>query len=323
MLDRFFNWRVFSIIFGFYACATFFDPSARAQSETEAKFVLQDIRSWLPGQYDNDPQVYLETAFGTSEAGPHARGYVVVTELPSDTGEGLFFHLRYHDGGRHQDVAWQQVWQFEAAGSHVAMRHYDIDEDENIGSVTELGEANCRMRWMRGLNEVFAVGQPGECLAGGAVAEIRLSADGLWIMNMGRNSMRTDRIPFKYSKARDLECFVYVMHDKTQLNNQQEDRTVLNPIYLHDRGDTLTFQTKETDPRMFTLHLRRSMWASRSGRNFVPLLSLTLYAGQDTGGAIEGNAWADGNSTRVGFDAGARVGARCKHYTERRPEAKP
>lgn len=322
-------WTIFrNHTIGILACfATFVllgDAVAHAQSETEAKFVMQDIQSWLPGQFDNDPQTYLEKAFGTSDDGPHYRAFVTVEALPDDLGEGAFYLLQYRVGGRYQAVGKQHVWQFLAVGAHVVMKQFDIASDTAVKDYSDIGTATCEVRWMRGQSEVYAVGKQGDCATSALTPpEIRLSDEGMWIMNMSDATARTDGIPFKYSKARDLECFVYAMHDKTDLKEGQADRTVLNPIYLHDRGDIYTFETKEKEPRAFTLHLRRSLWASRSGRNFVPLLSLTLYSGDDLDGTIAGNAWADGNSTRVGFDAGGRVGARCKHFTERRPEAQP
>lgn len=315
-LSKFINAQIRLLAVGL-TCTCFGLNALYAQSATEAKFVMQDIENWLPGMYDNEPQTYLEAAFGVSADGPHTRSYIQIERLADPKGgAAASFQLNIHEGGKHQPQSRQLLWSFHMTDTAVAMIQTEATKDE--------GETNstCKLLWRRGQSQVYAeIDETSECGAADIAADMRLSEDALWVLGHNLVGTREDDIHNKYLKANELECFVYAMHDKELMKEGDADRTVINPFYMHNRGDSFTFSTKERTPRTFTLFMRKSMWASRSGRNFVPLLSLALHAGPDTSGPIVGNAWAEGSSDRVGFDAGGAVGARCKHFTERRADA--
>ena len=52
------------------------------QSVTEARFVLRDVKRHLPGSYDNEPQIFVESAFGAGEDGNHGWYWLNIEEEP-------------------------------------------------------------------------------------------------------------------------------------------------------------------------------------------------------------------------------------------------
>jgi hypothetical protein len=89
---------------------------------------------------------------------------------------------------------------------------------------------------------------------------------------------------------------------------------VINPHFMHDRGDVFTVETKELEPRTLHVEFLTSMWPSNSGRNFVDLMRLTLHEGEPGDYEEEdvlGFAWAEPASGRVGFTT-EWASSRCK-----------
>ena len=116
---------------------------------------------------------------------------------------------------------------------------------------------------------------------------------------------RADEVPLRLKKVRWFECFISIIH------GGGETRTSINPFTMHDGGDVYTLATEEPEPRKIDGLLRRSMWTSRSGRNFVPLLQIWVYENGDREHPLA-SSWSDADSGRVGWDARGIGGDRCK-----------
>ena len=109
------------------------------------------------------------------------------------------------------------------------------------------------------------------------------------------------------SKAKRYECF-------TSFRFEDGTNQVINPYFMHDRGDVFTITTNEPDARELHVEFLTSLWPSNSGRNFVDLMRLTLHDGEPgayTEEDVIGFAWATPASGRVGFTT-EWASARCK-----------
>lgn len=314
----------FRIVFG---CLLVWSASniTTAQSLTEARFVLRDIQSWLPGIYDTEPQIFLETAFGAGEDGPHSRNFLRIQPTESAEADIVAFLTEWHGGGKTAPILRREIWSFrvdeETRG--VRMLRYPMLASVGTELKTDKGPVNnsaestpypCVLTWFQGQGDVYASSLGDQCQNGGY--SVTLGEEGLWILNHGELAaplvgIRKDQIHTKFFRASEMECFVNIVHQGQPTSVGLDGRTLLNPVFLHDRGDEFVFETTESSPRKFVLKLRKSMWPSRSGRNFVPMLMLWLYRDQVSAETVEGSAWAAADSKRVAFDARG-VGARCK-----------
>jgi len=190
----------------------------------------------------------------------------------------------------------------------------DVQIDPDMGG-------NCDFRWRRHGKQIVGVLNDGECTmvsknTGQQMtwdAEWVLNEEELWIHDNGYyedGSMiagRPDKTHLRLYKVREHECFI-------ALTTDQGEPQVINGFTMHDRGDQFAFMTEDTEPRAMYLDFMRSLWPSRSGRNFVDLARLTLYEGEpddDEEDIVVGNAWAEPASDRVGF-GGVMGSARCK-----------
>ena len=118
---------------------------------------------------------------------------------------------------------------------------------------------------------------------------------------------RKDRTHLRMSKAKRYECF-------TSLRFEDGTTQVINPFFMHDRGDIFTIETAESEPRTLHVEFLTSMWPSNSGRNFTDLIQLTLHDGEPGNFKDEdiiGFAWAEPASGRVGFTT-EWASSRCK-----------
>lgn len=302
------------------ACVAF-NTTANAQSQTEAMFVLSDIVAQLQGRFDNEPQIFLEQSFGASQNELHAR-IKLQAKLLRHTQKQSADILVYLE-----EAARVELWRFmvDADLRGVRMQRFAIDDisiwQVEGAIVSEEAPIPCEHVWFQGQGSVY--GKPAGEACDAEAYEFVLSPDGLWVLNTGLSDGRLapaqpGKIHFKLFRAKSMECFVNILHAGQPSDAGIEGRTLINPIYMHDRGDTYEFETTEPTPRKFILKLRRSMWPSRSGRNFVPMLILYLYRDRIAQDAIAGSAWASANSDRVAFDAGG-IGARCKDAAQAAP----
>lgn len=64
---------------------------ANAQSVTEARFVLADFEKWLPGNLDNESQLFVESAFGAGSDGIHEWYHIEISKIADgDDGSSRF-----------------------------------------------------------------------------------------------------------------------------------------------------------------------------------------------------------------------------------------
>lgn len=301
-----------------FGIVTFGMLPVAAQSITEAQFVLKDIQSWLPGTYDSEPQVFLEQAFGVQADGAHQRLFVTIRETPASTDGAVAFTTEWRSGDKRAPVIRRERWVFVVSemARAVIMRRHDLGTGGGLSVESEDSGTPipCSFAWLQGQSNLFAKAVGAEC--SGLQYELLLDQDSFWILNLGATENplvrpRNDGIHTKLYRTKLMECFVNILHEGQPFNAGLEGRTLINPIQMHDRGDTYSFETHEENPRKFVLMLRKAMWPSRSGRNFAPMLMLWLYRDKISPETLEGSAWAAADSTRVAFDARG-VGARCK-----------
>jgi hypothetical protein len=94
---------------------------------------------------------------------------------------------------------------------------------------------------------------------------------------------------------------------------QDDGATTISPFTVHDGGGQYFFETTEAKPRQIEVFLLRSMWTSRSGNNFVPLLRMVVYENGQRGeeDALAGG-WSTADSGRIAWFARGIGMARCK-----------
>ncbi len=271
--------------------------SAMAQSATEAKFVLRDVERWLPGTYDNEAQRFVEAAFGAGEEGSHPWLHLVIeSEKDSDLGDAVF---RVTQSNRADPSTGEQQY----------LLAFSVDEAMRAVSMARFGgdgepENGCSVYWRQGPGHVYGTSSDNSCDGTSGRQELKLTAGEFWELDEARE----DDVPLRLMKVRWYDCFALVHHDVAG------ELTMKNPFTLHDGGDVFEFDTEEQTPRKIEVLLRRSMWTSRSGNNFVPLLQLNVFENGVRDEPIA-NAWSAADSGRVGFAAGGVGSARCKLAT--------
>ena len=313
-----------------WACLFFGSPATLAQSPVELRQDLVRLMEWLPGEYDNEPQVFLEEGLGPPRDGVHPRRHSVFAVINApQLGQQVIYWQERADG-KDGDIVRQRILIAEADEDGLALRmtmypiedperNEDLHEKDHLqGSVrvqTGTMVSDCPLTWNRDIDQLrgsFAercrVTPPGRADAVNVEVRWSLSKDELWILDRAQDDRgdwvtgRPDGFPLKYYKVRQFECYV-------ALELGGDKRFVENPFFLHDRGDQAVFSTGAAKPASVRVVLRRSMWPSRSGRNFVELLRIVLYLDDAT--EPSGLGWATPESSRVGFGTGAAQ-ARCK-----------
>lgn len=264
--------------------------SVLAQSATEARFVLQDIQDWLPGEYDNEAQLFVETAFGAGEEGNHPWLHLDIAAVPdSDLGEVVFRVINTRRD-MPDDEAEVEYWAFSVDKERRAVL---MTRHDTVG----VRDSSETVLWRRGPDHVY-----GSLPIGNEQRrELRLTDEEFWELDESRK----DEIPLRYTKVRFYECFALVHHAGG------DGMTIKNPFMMHDGGDLFSFETDEAEPRTIEVLLRRSMWTSRSGNNFVPLLQIYVFENGERDSPLA-NAWSAAESGRVGFAARGLASARCK-----------
>ncbi len=120
-------------------------------------------------------------------------------------------------------------------------------------------------------------------------------------------SGRADELPLKFKKATEYECYVVVMHES------DDEMTIINPFFIDDGGGQYFFETKESPLRQMEIFLRKSLHASNSGENFLPMVHMFLYP--DGTKDRLASSWAHEDSGIVGFASPRVANAGCKLTT--------
>ena len=259
--------------------------TARAQTVPEANSVLNDIAHWLPGTWSTEPFDFFDAEMDVEDAADRPRVQLVIESESAYQAERMIFGVQRTVG--------------DAEPERLRLE-FAIDDERQIVSQTEV-ETGCLTWWRRGATGLYGVADEKSCEDSARPATWQLSA-----RELTRVDVRDDHShPLRFSKARWYECFALV-------NNADDDGiTMRNPFQLHDAGGVYRFETDDAEPRQIEVLLRRSMWPSRSGNNFVPLLQLNVYENGDNDTPLA-NAWSDADSGRVGFATRGVGSARCK-----------
>lgn len=231
-----------------------------------------------------------------------------------DRGQGdaaRWFRLDVHSGGSREPVSGSAWYRFEAAPDYAGVRMWRYDPPSSSGDATVSRPFdNCRFLWRKLAGGVRGEFEGGRCPTESGWREEEWVLDEAGLTRRVRlfdsegqlTQGRPDGVAESFSRVHSYECFVAI-----ELANGE--RFVKNPFTMHDGGDVWRFDPEGQEPPRYWLMLRNSLWPSRSGRNFLPLLHLDVFeVGQE---APIGAGWAEPKSDRVGFNF---VGgsARCK-----------
>lgn len=313
-------------------------PANATNSRPELMKVLEDLMDWLPGEYSSLPQVFLERNLGAPPDGehdsfyrvfaeidaPHLAEHVIYTQIRLDSDDGpifpgqqIVFLISLDEELDAVAISGRRIRDPEKfVDAHLRPEVWpDLQPDPNFGG-------NCAFNWRRHGNQLRGLlGEFGQCTMVSKSTGRQMTWDAEWILNpqelwvydngyLESGSLivgREDRTHLRMYKAKRYECFAALRFGDG--NNQ-----VINPFFMHDRGDVFTIATSEPEPRELHLEFLTSLWPSNSGRNFVDLMRLTLHGGapgEYKQKDVIGNAWATPESGRVGFTT-EWASARCK-----------
>lgn len=313
-------------------------PSQATNSKPELAKVLDDLMAWLPGEYTSIPQVFLERALGAPPDGEHETYYRVFAEIDApQLAEHVIYTQTQLDGDDGTILPGQQqvfLISIDEEKRTVAVEGRRIKDPETyvdahlhpetwatIAPDPDFG-GNCAFNWRRHGNQLRGLlGDHGQCTMTSKRSGQEMTWDAEWILNPGELWIydngtladgtlfagREDRTHLRMYKAQRHECFIsFRFPDGTA--------QVVNPFFMHDRGDTFTIVTEEDEPRTLHVEFLNSLWPSNSGRNYVDLMRLTVHdaePGDFEDEDVIGFAWAAPGSDRVGFTAEG-LSARCK-----------
>lgn len=313
-------------------------PATATNTRPELMKVLEDLMAWLPGEYTSIPQVFLERNLGAPPDGeheifyrvfakieaPHLAEHVIYTQIRLDGDDGpvfpgqqVLFLISMNEELGAVSISGRRIKDPKKfVDAHLRPDVWpDLEPDPNFGG-------NCTFNWRRHGKQLRGLlGEFGECTMVSKNTGHQMTWDAEWILNPEELwvydngyledgsliSGREDRTHLRMYKAKHFECF-------TSLRFEDGSNQVINPYFMHDRGDVFTITTNEPEARELHVEFLTSLWPSNSGRNFVDLMRLTLHDGEPGEYSEEdviGVAWATPESGRVGFTA-EWASARCK-----------
>jgi hypothetical protein len=306
------------LILPFLLMAVVASSPAFAQSATEARFVLQDIKNWLPASYDNEAQVFVETAFGSGAEGNHPWLHLEI-EAAGDTGLGDAVYLvTSQNRGAVEQAPTLKLLAFsvDKPMRAVRMNVYDLpagtvangDSGAAIAAAAVITDEDCPVYWRQGPGYVYGATQGGWCQAENSNptvlrwSDMSLTQDEFMmhfaIKDAGSGEFldgRQDEVPLRFKKTKMYECFVTIYH------REGNEMTNINPFFISDGGGQFFFETDEPDPRKIEVFLRRSMWTSGSGENFLPMLLLMTHEEGGNRNLPLTTSWASAESGLVGW----------------------
>ena len=336
------------------ATAALSTPRAHAtNSPIELKRVLESLMAWLPGEFDNAPQVFFETETKTPKDLLHARNYRAFHRIKAEgLGENVLIgELRAGGKQASRSPAEIRVWTLSIDDTRkvvrMSPRRFKTAEEEKRWagvvrdplalagatlSASDLiagdGVAGCEILWRLRGQQLTGKSEKDGCkgrLQNGTTFDFTwewtLNDEELWIALAGRDASGAivfgpqDGTEFRLGKARDFEC-LFSHRPKTG------EPVVLNGARMHDRGDIFVWEPKLSPARKFYYELIRGMWPSNSGKNFDDLLRIYMYEGDPDGppekNTFLGLGWASASSDRASFSS-ANYSGRCKLYDPSMP----
>jgi hypothetical protein len=315
------------LILSFLFMAVVVASPAFAQSNTEAKFVLQDIQNWLPATYDNVSQLLLETAFGPGAEGNHPWLHLEI-EAAADTGLGDAVYLvTSQDRAAAEQAPTLKLLAFsvDKPMRAVRMEVYNLpagtvangDSGAAMAAAAVITDESCPVYWRQGPGHVYGAMQGRWCRtenSNPAVlrrSDISLTQNEFVMYHASKDAGsgelldgRQDEVPLRFKKAVSYECFIFIRHQ------HDKGMTLIDPFTLNDGGGQFFFETDESTPRKIEVNLRRSMWPSKSGKNFYPNIQMSVYQDGDKEEPIA-IAWAPEDGGRVGWRS-PYGGGQCK-----------
>lgn len=257
----------------------------------ELMTALARLDAWLPGSWDNLPQILVERALGAPPDGEHEHWHRIITRIDApQLGTHVYYGELYLGGPEGALVPGQQILyvaEIDLVNFAVNLRSggvSDLDKFRHLHRRPELwsevtmrpGGGRCLFLWRRSGDQVVGtLGTEGTCTVvsertGKTMlwdAEWVLAPDQLWVFDNGYTVEdatgnlipfmgREDRTHHRSWRARDYRCEV------SDVSGQQA-------LLLHDRGGTATTSDG------LQLQLLRGPIASAAG-NLTHGLQLTL-----------------------------------------------
>lgn len=283
--------------------------SAFGQSTPQVQQLAESLYTLLEGAFDNEPQHYLAAALGSPDLGTQTRRHLTIARQDTAEDTATWFDVVNYPAGSRESAGESVRWRFAAAEDLAGLRMWRYQRTGDGWQVDNRYE-RCRFLWRKLADGALGEWENGRCRdketwsesrwivdSGGlAIRERQFAADGE--LKAGRSDGLAERL----SRTTRFECFV-------AMEREGQPPYVQNPVLMHDGGDVWTFDPADREPAGYALTLRKAMWPSRSGRNFLPLLFLDL---SDTAsGKSIGAGWAEPSSDRIGFNFSGGS-ARCK-----------
>ena len=318
--------------------------SSAGAASIEVKTALQQLLTTLPGEYDSEPQRFFEAEYKTPESEQHGRIHRVFTRIEApavgpnvlvsvghtgsedgvlDERELLVWTLEMDDAKR---AVRMSPWQFRNPADYAAIAT-DADKLKGLTPAAlepAVAASACPMLWqlLNGQLRGRTSGDGCRTAAGSGQRaqtfgrEWLLNEDELWINVAGRDAKgkiltgRQDQTHWRLGKARSFECFFsYRPAGGAAVQSK-------NGFRMHDRGDVFRFELGEgAAAQPAFIELIRGVWPSNSGRNYMDLLRMRVYAGRPEDPEVSlrliGNSIGSAATDRVGF-ASETLSARCK-----------
>lgn|GEM_PF-667836 len=279
-------------------------PSAAAApayefTRPELESIMDDLIAWLPGAWDNYPQVHFERRVYTPAEGEHAHWHRTFARIDAPQIGEVVFYGQINVGGRdgpmmHRSQILYKVWIDEERDVVVINGQMPLDpaaavnlhEKPELWPTVQMRDAaalKCDFLWRRDGAQIVGVldakieegrvGGPGTCsykvgdtdVEFFADAEWTLSADDHWdydinLMAGHQFVGRSDRTHIKMGRTRGYQCSV-------------TDRSGTRAWHAHDRGANQEVAA-ETGP--LRLRLLRASMPDAEGRGMHDRLRLML-----------------------------------------------
>lgn len=299
-------------------------------SRQELEAVLDDLLAWLPGAWDNYPQVHFERRMRAPADGEHEHWHRVFARIDAPQVGDIVFYGQINTGGRDQPMMHRSqilytVWIDEKRGAVVINGQGPLNPEEFVdlherpelwSKVKKRDPASlkCDFLWRRDGDQIFGVldakveeGRkygPGTCSYMMAGTDVEFFADAEWVLGPDTlwdydiNTIggaqfvgRADRTHKRLSRASGYQCRI-------------EDRDGARTWHAHNRGAHHAVKTASGEP-MRVMLLRAAM-PDAAGRGMHDKLRLMLQKPDSDDPTVEVMEAPKADSIRMEAD-GVRV----------------
>lgn len=289
------------------------NPAFATNSPIELRTQMAFLLERLTGEFDNAPQKFFEEEYKTPPELVHGRVYrsFVAVPMPKLGPNVLRAEVRYggKDGRIDPSEALYWIVSVDSAKRAIRMSPRSV---ANPDAGLPGGPAGCDLWWRLQGAQLVGVTDPNECrsVEKKSGRPLRwdwhwvLTDEELWINFGGRHDDgtlavgRPDQTHWRLGKASMFDC-------RSALG--LTTATAPHEFRVHDRGGHYAWGYRDANgaEQQATVELMRGMWPSNSGRNFLELLRLQVYAGglnvPEKERILIGGSHASAASDRAGF----------------------